>query len=113
MRWVYIDCDDTLIMYDRDKYSDLPDVKIEDPYIKGEIETFKIHTKHVYWLKKMAKRGETIVVWSAGGAGWAEAVCKALKIKKYVSYILRKPDTIFDDTPTKDNFPPPTWMKPE
>lgn len=105
-RSVYFDVDDTLILWDHEKYSGLRVVDIQDPYIKTETNWIRvaIHKKHVDWLIRMSKRGEFIVVWSAGGRLWAEAVVDRLGLKPYVNVCLGKPDTIYDDQD------PETWM---
>lgn len=115
MRWIYFDCDDTLVMWDREKYANLPDVRVRDPFIKDEevYEDLKVHQHHVDWLIRMAKRGEVIVVWSAGGALWAQAVAEALGIDEHVTLFLQKPDTMFDDLSPEKNFPAPIWSEPK
>jgi hypothetical protein len=109
-RFCYFDVDDTLILYDLEAYPKLPQITITDPY-DGSTRRFAIHTKHVEWLEKMSKRGETIVVWSAGGVKWANAVVIALGITRFVNFVLAKPDTIYDDDP-RVFYSIPRWQKP-
>jgi len=45
----------------------------------------------------MAARGHAIVVWSGGGADWAEAVVKALKLEEFVDVVTAKPTYYIDD----------------
>jgi len=120
MRTVFFDVDDTLVMWPSSKarkikYTELKAVTVVDPYIKKENVKYelRVHQKHVDWLVRMKKRGEKIVVWSAGGEKWAKAVCDALKISKYVDVFLSKPDTMYDDADPKEWLPAkPRWEDP-
>lgn len=58
---------------------------------------FWVHHSHVECIKDFKARGHNVVVWSAGGADWAETVVKALGIQEYVDVILHKPAWYFDD----------------
>lgn len=112
-QFIFYDVDDTLIMWDLEQYSDLEDVYISDPYMdEPETYHFKKHKSHIEWLIRMHKRGEKIVVWSAGGQGWAQAVVDALGIGKYVDYVLGKPTCIYDDESPKNYMPPNRWNNP-
>jgi len=96
------DCDDTLVMWGlEDKSKNIP---IEDPYIKGLINYLTPNEKHIELLKKHKARGMTIIVWSAGGVEWAEAVVKALKLQDYVDAVFSKPSRYVDDLPCTE------WM---
>lgn len=89
---VAMDVDDTIIKWNVD-YSK-PTVKITLDGITGN---FNVHKKHVEALKKHKIRGHTIIIWSAGGSDWGEAVVKALQLEQYVDIIMPKPDWIYDD----------------
>jgi phosphoserine phosphatase len=94
---VFFDVDDTLIHWDSE-YSQpgTRKIKIIDPY-DNSINYLKPHNKHVKLLKKYQQRGMTIVVWSAGGYKWAEAVVKALELEKYITLVMTKPAKYVDD----------------
>lgn len=97
---VMVDCDDTLVMW-QDCNPEFKPVDIIDPY-DGKTVTLKIHAGHLKVLKDRKKRGSFIVVWSAGGYRWAEAVVKALKIEDYVDLIASKPFMYIDDREAAD-----------
>jgi hypothetical protein len=90
-----IDCDDTLIMWGS-KNKKHPFVTIIDPY-DGKKAKVRKHLGHIKVLKDRKVRGAFIVVWSAGGYKWAEAVVKALKLENFVDIIASKPIMYVDD----------------
>lgn len=94
---VFCDVDDTLVHWHND-YSKPGDdkIKIIDPYDKS-VNYLKPHKKHIRLLKKMKGRGNFIIVWSAGGFKWAEAVVKALKLEDVVDLVMTKPAKYVDD----------------
>jgi phosphoserine phosphatase len=55
------------------------------------------HKKHIDQLKMHKARGHTIIVWSAGGWEWADAVVKALGLTQYVDLCIEKPMWAYDD----------------
>ena len=95
-------------------YFDVDDTLLE--WVESDIQngTCITHNDRVFWrnaiqenideLIRQAEAGTRIVVWSAGGSGWAETVVNALQLADYVDCILTKPDHVYDD---KD---PKTWM---
>lgn len=91
---MYFDVDDTLIMSDLTKGDR---IVIKCPYKKKTVKVRAVHANHVKLVKDVKSRGYTVVVWSAGGARWAEAVVKALKLTKYVDVVITKPMRIVDD----------------
>lgn len=94
---VFFDVDGTLVMWEEsERYNER--LIIDDPY-SAEVETVYVNTDHVMLLKKMSNRGKFIVVWSHGGAKWAEAVIQALDLKKYVDVCMAKVEDFVDDTP--------------
>lgn len=98
---VFFDCDDTLLMWDRD-FEDKRCVVVE---CRDYQDRLLPNDHNINLLKNLAKRGHAIVVWSGGGADWAEAVVKALHLEKYVSVVTGKPTYYVDDV--KD---PSKWM---
>lgn len=120
VRTVFIDCDNTLVLWTSSKalqkrYKSLPSVLIIDPYITTRRVVYKLkkHTKHIEWLKRIAERGDEIVVWSAAGKQWCLAVVNALKLESYVSVCVGKPDTIYDDEKPEVWMPQkPRWEDP-
>lgn len=89
----FFDIDDTLVMWsipENCKYT----VSIT---CRGFSELLAPNVHNIDLLKKMATRGHAIVVWSAGGSDWAEAVVKALKLEEYVDVITGKPSYYIDD----------------
>src|ERR1022692_4616922 len=105
------DIDDTMIMW----HSDCPPeekISITCPY-GGDTRLFKVHKLHVEFLKKTKGRGNTVIVWSAAGVLWAEAVIKALGLEQYVDYILSKPTKIVDDLTPNEIFPCRIYLRDE
>ena len=94
---ITFDCDDTLIMWDEDfTIYKKGDVEIECPH-DGHVTYHRPHKRHIGFLKKQKAKGYTVVVWSAGGTAWAEAVVKALNIQEYVDIVMSKPIKWVDD----------------
>jgi hypothetical protein len=91
---VFVDCDDTLILWDVSAYVFAPKVSIEYAGHKSELA---IHQKNVNLVRKMAKLGHPIVVWSATGADWAKKVAEAVGLDDIVVGYLTKPKYIIDD----------------
>jgi len=91
----YIDIDDTLIQwnfvegYPKDDY-----VLIE---CRDRQEEYLINRHNLEHLIKLSNRGHGIIVWSAGGSDWAEAVVKGLGIEKYVDVVAPKATYYIDD----------------
>jgi hypothetical protein len=59
-----------------------------------------VHTPHKELIKDFKARGHTVIIWSAGGAEWAEMVTDALQLNDYIDLVISKPDWIIDDKPT-------------
>lgn len=98
---IFIDVDDTLVMWGdhnhKGKTSRL--IRIPDPHLVGENVYLLPHTTHINILKRNHAQGRTVIVWSAAGHEWAQAVVKALDLEKFVSLILGKPILYVDDRP--------------
>lgn len=90
------DVDDTLIMWR------IPE-DYTGPLVETDLDGFKdkgIPNLHaINHLKKMKARGYAIIVWSAGGSEWAEAVVKALELEDFVDVVMPKIDFHLDDVP--------------
>jgi hypothetical protein len=97
---VFIDCDDTLVMWGFAKYTP-GTIAIGCPYYDDQIDHLKPHKGHIKVLKDRKARGSFIVVWSAGGFAWAEAVVKALGLEEYVDLCMTKPHMYIDDKPAE------------
>jgi phosphoserine phosphatase len=89
---VYFDVDSTLVT----AQSDLAHLE-EKLWIEKRGRRFYIHNKHGEILQDFKARGHTVVVWSAGGAEWAETVVKLLGLTESVDLCIDKPDWYFDD----------------
>lgn len=101
-RTVFFDVDDTLIEWKECDPNDELAVSIKKngyTFFKREIRA------HTTELKLQRKTGNTVVVWSAGGADWAASAIEALGLKEYVDVCLTKPDFYYDDKDVKDWFP--------
>ena len=88
------DVDDTLLLWSIPKgYKGI----LVKTNVNG-IEDFGIPNRPaINHLKKMKARNYSVVVWSAGGSEWAEAVVKALRLEDYVDLIMPKIDSHLDD----------------
>ena len=97
---VYFDCDDTLLMWNPPKIHSKDElIQVE---CRGKRSLSYPNYHNIELLKNLANRGHAIVVWSGGGADWAEAVVKALQIEDYVEVVTGKPQYYIDDI----EFPP-------
>jgi phosphoserine phosphatase len=61
-----------------------------------------VHEGHIESIRKHKLRGHTVVVWSAGGAQWAERVVRELDLVPYVDACLAKPTWHYDDLPANE-----------
>lgn len=93
---VFIDVDNTLVMYEDDIHED--SVHIKDPY-SDQTLTLRPHKCHIRLLKNCKQQGKEVVVWSAQGWKWAETVVKALHLEDHVNLCMGKPHIIVDDKP--------------
>ena len=112
---IFFDCDDTLIMWEsqyvkEDDDGNLNTVNIASPFYSpsmyattAPIYELVPHKKHIQSLKDCKQKNKnTVVVWSAGGWQWAEAVVKALGIEEFVDAVMEKPTMYVDDLPCKE-----------
>ena len=114
-RPIYVDVDDTLILYNTP--SDYPGatVTIEECklYDGGSVErTFAVNTVLIEMVCKHKSEGCSVIVWSAGGSSWALMVVKALGLEEVVDAVTAKPDTIYDDWKPADWMPEPRYPLP-
>lgn len=92
---IFVDCDDTLVMWGKAKEGEKV-IAITNPH-DGTQDYLRPHQGHIRVLKDRKARGSYIVVWSAGGFAWANAVVKALGLESYVDLIMTKPHMYIDD----------------
>jgi hypothetical protein len=94
------DVDETLVLWFND--CDISKkINIVCPY-SGAATWLKPHHRHIDLLKKHHGRKNYIIVWSAGGVLWAEAVVKALGLEEYVDLVMTKPTKFVDDLPANE-----------
>lgn len=98
----YCDIDDTLVSWQKPSKATEKDSVIVK--CRGFEEKVYINKHNLNFIKKLANRGHCVVLWSAGGVCWAEAVAKALKIEKYVWAVMSKPTYYVDDAPDSKNW---------
>ena len=98
---VFTDIDETLIFWKTTDPTDVT-IEVEDPYMEDKIIKLVPHQSNIDLIKRKYGQGKMIIVWSAGGALWAETVVKALKLETIVTLIMAKPTTYIDDIDVKD-----------
>ena len=92
----FCDVDDTLIVWN-DKVGEelnLPQVEIE---CRGIMKTYYTNPYNLEYIRKLAARGHAIVLWSAGGSDWAEAVAYGLDLDEMIFAAMAKPTYYIDD----------------
>ncbi|MEZ0209238.1 MAG: hypothetical protein ACAH17_03635 [Candidatus Paceibacterota bacterium] len=100
---IYVDVDGTLVRDlkadDNDKYSGVVLKGVEIPHpLRGNELVYKVPMhNNIQLLKDMSTRGRTIVVWSAAGWQWAQAVVHALNLENFVNYAGEKGIAYMDD----------------
>lgn len=96
-RAVYVDVDDTLIIWPGDNmdFNNHPE-KIQMDCM-GKLLTVIPHHRHIAILKRFYESGYDIVVWSASSKEWAQQAINKLGIEDWVDYCLSKPDFYIDD----------------
>ena len=98
---VAFDCDETLVLW-----SSLKPLEERIHIEAGEISAYVWpHKKHIEQLKKHKARDHRIIVWSAGGYAWAEAVVKALELDSYVDVVMTKFQWYYDDLKSEEFMP--------
>lgn len=95
---VFLDVDDTLLMYNNVKYWEPGENTIEILHpLSGEFYYLVPHIEHIRLLKSYKAQGYTVIVWSAQGEEWAETAVKSLKLEAYVDWVASKPIKYVDD----------------
>lgn len=100
---VFFDVDDTLVLWN-------PPSSEEEKCITITTEAgYKVwclpHFKHIEAIKEHKARGHFVVVWSQGGADWAEKVVDALELRNLVDVVICKPSWFYDDLPANVFMP--------
>jgi phosphoserine phosphatase len=95
-RIVYSDVDDSLILWDYQKYPhNLEDlISFTDEYGTWSLLP---HKKNIDFLINLKRQGYGIVIWSAAGGEWAEKVTKALGLENVADFVMAKPELCIDD----------------
>lgn len=94
---VYVDVDDTLLMWELPEGVGINDDRLVTVNCRNYSERLFPNEYNILLLKRMATRGHAIVVWSGGGADWAEAAVEALDLGDYVECVSGKPQYYIDD----------------
>lgn len=94
---IYFDCDDTLVMWDQWHREEEFLTFAEKRYQSVNVAP---HKYHIEQLKKHKASGHIIVVWSQGGAEWAETLVKTLELEEFVDAVMCKPHWYYDDLPS-------------
>jgi FMN phosphatase YigB (HAD superfamily) len=89
----FVDIDETLVKWSRNERGAMTIIDPND----GVQNRVVPHWPHIKILKNKKTRGAHVVVWSAGGYAWAEAVVTALGLQNYVDQIMTKPSSYMDD----------------
>ncbi len=105
---VCYDVDETLVLWFND-CDPSKKISITCPY-SGAPTLLKPHARHIDLLKKHHGRQNYVIVWSAAGTLWAEAVVKALGIEAYVDEIMTKPSKYVDDLPGNEILGPRIYL---
>jgi|CXWL01.1.fsa_nt_gi FMN phosphatase YigB (HAD superfamily) len=94
---VAFDIDDTLVIWSEEMDKSGPDfMEFKCPYTNESL-FLKPHKSHINLLKKYKARNFGVMIWSAGGAPWAQEVINKLGLNEYVDLILTKPSRYVDD----------------
>ena len=96
---IMFDCDDTLVMWLSDVEKQKRRIELvtfTDPYSGRRIKLIP-NTNAIARLKAEKLKGNTVVVWSAGGWRWARTVVKRLNLTHHVDLVMSKPMGYIDD----------------
>lgn len=120
---VTFDVDDTLIMWNPGDPDDPRCIKVErkvqfqsdfGPIEYKTITDYLLpHIKHIEQLKIHKTRGHFNIVWSAGGAEWANKAVDLLGIRDWVDFVGAKPSWSYDDKKPEEYMPKSQWIKDE
>lgn len=108
------DVDQTLILHGREIADQFAPgvIRVQDPY-DDSIKYFQSHVPHVKLLKDYKTRGYHIIIWSANGGDWAEAIAKAIfgvELDKYVDECRTKLIKHVDDLPSDKILGERVWI---
>lgn len=103
------DVDDTLVQWS--SRGTFGEVYMTDPVLEESMSIVP-NLNNIRLLKEKRARGCFIIVWSQGGARYAEAVIAALKLSDHVDLILTKPSGIIDDKDPNEWLPKRIWLDP-
>ena len=100
---VFFDVDSTLVLWDATQ----EEMAIKGiKFGEGDYAVMCVpHEKHIEMLRQHKARNHLIVVWSAGGVSWAEAVIKKLGLEDLVDLVVTKPHFFYDDLPSSMFMP--------
>lgn len=87
------------------KSTKLITVDIDDTLVVWKNGRYYPHKGHIEIVKMFHKRNHTLIAWSAGGFEWAARVIKELKLEKYFSVVMSKPDWFIDDKTSSEFLP--------
>lgn len=100
---VFFDCDDTLVLWNYPADTPGSDLIWINNY--GTSVPVMPHKKHIEQLRAHRVRGHQIIVWSAGGWEWAQAVVTMLGLKDCVDAVMSKPAWFYDDLTSSEFMP--------
>ena len=98
---IFVDVDETLVFWRIDEDPNDIIIQVNHPYLHKYIELIP-HHRNIDLVKSNKGQGRRVIIWSAGGYAWAEAVVKALKLESYVDLIMAKPIAYVDDLPMEN-----------
>lgn len=113
---VAFDVDMTLILHGQESPDQFAPgmIRVQDPY-DNKIKYLMSHVKHVKLLKDYKIRGYHVVIWSANGGDWAEAIARAIfgeEVDKYVDEVRTKFIKHVDDLPSDKILGERVWIDP-
>lgn len=94
-----VDVDDTLLLMN---YPPEYDHLAIDFTNNGRTERVLPHHKHIKCIKQLKLRGHAVVIWSAGGWDWSNAVAIELGLDDDADIIMCKPKWLIDDLPPNE-----------
>lgn len=107
---IMIDVDGTLIR-DAHNAEEVCVTAIPHPY-RGNSPVHKVKlNSNINLLKDMHTRGRCIIVWSAAGHQWAQAVVQALNLENFVDFVMEKPIAYIDDLHAVDFMGPRIFLQ--
>ena len=109
---VFYDVDETLILHKMDEFSPYY-MRVKSPFIEGKLIHLLRNEILVEQLKTHYSRGYKVIVWSAQGYKWCQAVIKELGLEQYVNLVMTKPVLYVDDLPVEKFMTNRYYSKPE